>query len=322
MNKHRKIIIENNEVSQIRTYTLGGYEQKVLLDGKNKNHPILVFLHGLGMPIPFSVGCRGMFPEFTDHFIMVYWDQLGCGINDHIIDDNFTVDAFADMTVDLLKHLKHDYPHNPINLFGVSWGSVLAAKAVERAPELVDHVLVYGQIIRNMFFNEEVYDILRKAQLPRKARERLTAIQEKKRFLPEDIKELASLIRKYTQGYQSKSGKKAPMGKIIGGLLTSPDYSFKNCIAVVKNGCMNNQSIWNELVQIDLSELLGNIGVPYRILQGDKDIVTSTKTVSDFVAQGKNPNISFKTIKNNGHIPNAAAMDEALAESIKLIKCV
>lgn len=320
MNKQRKKVIENNEVSLIKTYTLGGYEQKVLLDGKSKNNPILLFLHGVGMPIPFSVGCRGMFPEFTEHFIMVYWDQLGCGINNHIIDDSFSVNKFTDMTVDLLKHLKREYPDNQIIVFGVSWGSVLAAKTVEKVPELVDNVLVYGQIIRNMFFNEEVYDILWKAEMPRKARERLTVIQEKKEFTPNDIKELASLIRKYTEGYQSKSGKKAPMGKIIWGLLTSPDYSFKNFIAIVKNGFMNNQNLWNELVQIDLSELLENISVPYRILQGDKDIVTSTKTVSDFVAQGKNPDISFKIINNNGHMPNAAAMDEVLAESIKLIK--
>ncbi|WP_199733315.1 hypothetical protein, partial [Micromonospora sp. BL1] len=133
MNKVRKEIIKNNEVSRMVTYTLGGYEQKVLLEGKHENAQVLIFLHGgPGTPIPFSAGCRGMFPEFTDQCIMVDWDQIGCGINNYVIDDNFTVDKFVDMTVDLIKAVKKEFANNKINLFAVSWGSVLAAKAAVR----------------------------------------------------------------------------------------------------------------------------------------------------------------------------------------------
>ena len=82
MNKQRKQIIAGNEVSTLYTLNLGGYNQKVLVEGKSKTLPVVICLHGgPGTPIPFSVGCRGLFPEFTDQFIMVYWDQLGCGAN-------------------------------------------------------------------------------------------------------------------------------------------------------------------------------------------------------------------------------------------------
>ena len=87
MNKKRKAIIEQNEISELVTFSLGGYEQKVLIEGKSKNLPVVITLHGgPGTPIPFSVGCRGLFPEFTDKFIMVYWDQLGCGKNNYKIE--------------------------------------------------------------------------------------------------------------------------------------------------------------------------------------------------------------------------------------------
>ena len=36
MNKERKNIIENNEISQIYSFKLGGYAQKVLIEGKSK----------------------------------------------------------------------------------------------------------------------------------------------------------------------------------------------------------------------------------------------------------------------------------------------
>lgn len=142
MNRKRRECIAANEISELRTYSLGGYQQKVLLEGKYKSNPIIIFLHGgPGFPIPFCEGCRGLFPEITERFIMVYWDQLGCGINNFKIDDSFSIDSFVNMTVELIQEIKKEFPENPINLFGVSWGSVLAAKTAERLPEMVNRVL-------------------------------------------------------------------------------------------------------------------------------------------------------------------------------------
>jgi hypothetical protein len=41
MNRKRKAIIAANEISEIRTYDLGGYSQKVLIEGKSKSNPIV-----------------------------------------------------------------------------------------------------------------------------------------------------------------------------------------------------------------------------------------------------------------------------------------
>lgn len=64
MNKARKAVIAISEISEIKTYSLGGYAQKVLIEGKKRENPVLIFLHGgPGSPIPFCEGCRGMFPH-------------------------------------------------------------------------------------------------------------------------------------------------------------------------------------------------------------------------------------------------------------------
>ena len=73
MNKKRQAIIASNEISELKTYTLNGYPQKVLIEGKKRTNPMVLFLHGgPGTPIPFCEGCRGMFPEITENFTMVY----------------------------------------------------------------------------------------------------------------------------------------------------------------------------------------------------------------------------------------------------------
>ena len=105
-----KKIKSNNEISELCSFYLGRYQQKVLIEGKSKDNPIVITLHGgPGMPIPFSVGCRGLFPVFTDEFIMVYWDQLGCGINNHVIDDSFSIDTFVQMTEELIEKIKDKF---------------------------------------------------------------------------------------------------------------------------------------------------------------------------------------------------------------------
>ncbi|WP_295217270.1 hypothetical protein [Ruminococcus sp.] len=111
MNQKRKAIIKANEISDLRTVSLGGYPQKILIEGKYRTNPIFITLHGgPGSPFPFNEGCRGLFPELTEHFIMVYWDQLGCGINNCTIDDSFTISHFVHMTADLIREMHKEFP--------------------------------------------------------------------------------------------------------------------------------------------------------------------------------------------------------------------
>ncbi|MCM1306752.1 MAG: alpha/beta fold hydrolase, partial [Firmicutes bacterium] len=176
MSKRNKYI-KSCEISEVTAVRLGGYEQKILIEGKSKSLPVVIMLHGgPGSPVPFSVGCRGLFPEWTDKAVMVYWDQLGCGINNYKLDDGFRIENFVDMTCDLIDYIKQRFPQNKLFLFGVSWGSVLALKAAVRVPEKLDGAFVYGQVLKNLFFNDEVARSFDNA--PPKARQTVQNILE------------------------------------------------------------------------------------------------------------------------------------------------
>lgn len=301
-----------NEISELCTCSLGGYQQKVLIEGKRKENPIVITLHGgPGTPIPFSVGCRGMFPMFTDDYIMVYWDQLGCGINNYIIDDSFSIDAFVQMTADLIGQIKAKFPHNKIMIFSTSWGSILSAKLLEKHPHAVDGVVACGQIIKEVFFCEEVREALAQTRIPKRKLERIRAVTAD-HFTGKDLQLVSGALRKYTDAYQNKQGKQAPMGAIIKGLLTSPDYSMKDFKAIMVNGYMKNTSLWKEIVKLDLSEQLRNVKVPYVILQGDTDIVASTELVEALVSGSKQPNLQCRIVENTGHLPGAEMMETLL----------
>lgn len=309
----RKEIIAKNEISELCSFTLGGYEQKVLIEGKKKDAPIVIALHGgPGTPIPFSVGCRGLFPAFTDEFIMVYWDQLGCGINDHVIDDTFSIDSFVRMTEELTAQIKKKFPDQKRMIFSTSWGSILSAKLLERDPHAVDAVVVCGQIVKDVLICDEVRDTLSQSKISKKYLERINQVTVD-HYTDEDLQLIAGSLRKYTDAYQNRAGAKAPMGPIIRGLLTSPDYSLKDFKAVMINGYRKNTSLWNEILKIDLSGVLSNVKIPYIILQGETDLVASTKTVKELTANSENANISCQVIPKTGHFPGVEMMDSILA---------
>ncbi len=310
MNKKRKAIIKTNQISELLTLKLGGYEQKVLIEGKSDNLPVVITLHGgPGTPVPFSVGCRGLFPEFTDKFIMVYWDQLGCGINNHKIDDSFKVGTFVKMTADLIDRIKEKFPDNKLLLFSTSWGSVLSALVSAEKSDVTDGVVASGQIVKNIFFNDEVMNALEASAVPRK---KLEIIKNAKSEAanPKELQTINSCLTKYTDAYNNKKCKKAPMGKIIMGLMTSPDYSFKDFKAVVDNGYKGNATLWNELLKIDLTETLNAVKMPYRIIQGETDIVASTNVVKSIVDNSDNENLSCVVVENTGHFPGVEMMDK------------
>ena len=324
MNKTRKQYIKSCEVSEVVTLTLGGYEQKVLIEGKRKDLPVVITLHGgPGSPVPFSVGCRGLFPEWTSKAIMVFWDQLGCGANNYKLDDGFKISDFVEMTCNLVDYVKARFPQNKVYLFGVSWGSILSLYTALRTPEKLDGAFVYGQVLKELFFNGEVASAFGSA--PQSAQKAVKKILEtgadcEYKVLDKNLKTLYKLLNRYTNAYTNKNAAPVRVGWIVKGLLQSPDYKCRDFIAVVKNGYASNTSLWRELLSLDLSSGLSEVKIKYFILQGDTDIITSTASVLKTAEDCNNKNVTAKTVKNSGHMPSAAAMEECFNTFLQFVE--
>lgn len=313
MNNSRKNFIASCEVSEIAEFELGGYRQKVLIEGKSKNLPVILCLHGgPGFPMPFSVGTRGLFPEWKEKAVMVFWDQLGCGVNRRRL-DGFVPDDFVRMTCDLIVQLKNKFPQNKLLILGVSWGSMLALKSVVRVSCAVDGVVIGGQIVKNLFFNEGIVSAFSAA--PEKIKAKVKGIMEEGKDcawerLDKNLFRLTRYIEKYTDGRISHVSKIPPMGKIIQGMAASPDYSLRDFKAVFKNDFKGNESIWRALLAMDLSAELARVAVPYHIIQGETDLITPTDIALKAVEACGNPNVSCSVVARSGHIPSEEGMKE------------
>lgn len=110
------------------------------------------------------------------------------------------------------------------------------------------------------------------------------------------------------------------MGGIVKGLMTSPDYTFKDFKAIAVNGTATSTCLWPELLKLDLTKELLGVSVPYYILQGDTDIVTSTAEIVKEIEAFDNPYLHCQIIANSGHIPGKEGMDEVFKTLLKAAK--
>ena len=321
MNKQRKAIIEANKISTVEEFMLGGRSQKVLIEGKSDDLPVVITLHGgPGTPVPFCVGARGLFPEFTDKCILVSWDQYGCGINSAKLPDDISVNDFAEMTLDLIKHIRNRFPDNAVWLLGMSWGTVLSALAAKSRPDLIDGVIAYGQVLYQLMQSTETIDALMKSKAPEKLKAEIKSAAENGKNDKKTIMKLSGAVRKYTSGYNNSDEPQPNMGKIIRGIMTSPDYKFKDFKAMAVNGYAKNTSLITELSEIDLRDTLKSVSVPYHIVQGETDIVTGTSSIVSFVEEAGNPRLTCKVISRSAHIPGINGMQAVFEEICGLNK--
>lgn len=71
-----KIVPES--VASMEVAEIGGWDQTILIRGKDTSNPLLLFLHGEpGMPMMYLA--HEFQKQLEEHFIVVHWDQRGAG---------------------------------------------------------------------------------------------------------------------------------------------------------------------------------------------------------------------------------------------------
>ena len=67
-----------NGISESQYLDINNTKQYVLIRGKDKTNPVLLFLHG-GPGASATALLRKFNSELEDHFTVVYWDQRNAG---------------------------------------------------------------------------------------------------------------------------------------------------------------------------------------------------------------------------------------------------
>jgi pimeloyl-ACP methyl ester carboxylesterase len=149
-----------NSIATLEKVVLNGSEQWITVRGKDRSKPVLLYL-GIGGPgaggFPANVTSLGPLEE---HFVVVNWDQPGTGKSYGAVPiRDLTVERIVDDAHDLTELLRARFGQEKIYLMGLSWGTILGTKLVDRYPELYHAYLGMGQMVNTTENDRIGYDV-------------------------------------------------------------------------------------------------------------------------------------------------------------------
>lgn len=298
---------KNMEISEIQEIELNGIPHKILVEEKTEDLPILITVHGgPGLPIPFGVGFRGQFPQLSNNFLLVQWDQYGVGIN-YANDTSFAIDDYVDMLHDLVIKMDEKYPNREIFLFGMSWGTILNTKVANQIPDKIDGVISYGQVTSIPIWKQAMNDELQKLKLTEKEKKELKNAMDDNSV--DGFKSALNMASNKTNLYTYKGDEASNWDYYMHAfhVMISPDYSLLDAIHAYSNPS-GDALMYDHVMNVDMSKEQRSIKVPFLILQGEDDFITPVSYNENLVKQ--NEFMSLKVFKNAGHIPTNKSYEE------------
>lgn len=313
---------KNKEIFCEQQIVLGGKKQTILIEGKSKNLPVMIMFHGgPWMPIMYGEGYRGFYPKLLDHYILVWWDQYGCGKNyvKNKIPD-LVVKTWADMAVDLVDNIKKQFPENKIYLNGNSFGSYLSMYVAFYREDEISGVINVDPIL-DMKAGSNNYFMACWDKLTDKERSELLECKERD-YIAYEFK-LEILVAKYTSCvfYKKKGGSNIFILKCILYLLISPDYSLKDILGVIKPCKTAGKSyfgMWNSLGKVNISNIINKITIPVLYLQGEEELYILPQELLKIAET--HDNISYCKIPHCGHFPTVEGWSKMVEKIIEFSK--
>lgn len=134
-------------IASLEQADLGGDKQWVLIRGRDRRAPIVLFLHG-GPGMPMMYLAYVFQRPLENDFLTVQWDRRGAGKSysaDIDVSKMSIHQEIAD-TVSLIQQLRSRFGKQKIILVGHSYGSELGVLVVRARPDLIRAYVGVGQV--------------------------------------------------------------------------------------------------------------------------------------------------------------------------------
>ena len=136
-------------IEELKPVNIGGIDQWLHIRGRNRDNPVLLYLHG--GPGSVMIGFMDATQRpWEDYFTVVHWDQRQTGKSYYPADDDkapLTVNQFIEDTEEVIQYLREYLNKDKLFLLGHSWGSVLGMNMVKHHPDWFYAYIGVGQVV-------------------------------------------------------------------------------------------------------------------------------------------------------------------------------
>ena len=136
-------------MEELKPVKIGGVDQWLHIRGRNRDNPVLLFIHG-GQGSPMIGLMDAIQRPWEDYFTVVHWDQRQTGKSYYPSDDEnkpITVEQFIEDSEEVIQYLRDYLKKQKLFVLGHSWGTVLGMHMVKRRPEWLHAYIGVGQVV-------------------------------------------------------------------------------------------------------------------------------------------------------------------------------
>ena len=149
-------------IEELKPVKIGGVDQWLHIRGRNRDNPILLYLHG--GPGSSTIGTMDAITRpWEDYFTVVHWDQRQSGksyypVNNEV--DSITVQKMIEDTERVIQYIRRHLKQEKLFVLGHSWGSVLGMHMVKRQPSWLHAYIGIGQYTSTVDAEKVLYERL------------------------------------------------------------------------------------------------------------------------------------------------------------------
>lgn len=272
-------------ITSLENIKLNGLKHAVLIRGKNLDNPILLHIHGMGIPsMCFAYDEYTGSPEKEEKFTVVHYDQRGFGKTYHhgkhrkkfINQEQYVKDA-----EELVKYLLVRFKKDKIYILAESWGTAIGAELVSRHPDWFYAYIAVPQVGNIARYLDEAYYFSMNSALADSNTEAQQELQKSGKPGPQlskkELNKSIAIVGKWMDYYNFKRYNGQDMtGYFFKSLWHAPEYSifdFKNTL----KGFMKTTPLLNyKLINTDISNQVKSMNVPVYFIIGEYDLFYHT----------------------------------------------
>ena len=301
---------------------VGGIKQGMFIRGENPQNPVILYLHGgPGNPMLQFISYLEKSERLEKYFTVCYWDQRGAGMTYSKSTDpsTMTVEQMVEDTYEVTEYLKSRFGQDKIHLLGHSWGSYLGVKTIEKYPENFLAYIGMGQTAN--FAESERLSYHYMLNHAKETNDKVV-IEKLKKFdpnakdfpmIPEEGHQLDYLmvrtetLEKYRIGRLHQGVSLLDMLKAF---FVFKGYTLREKINWFIGTDFSMVYLFPPLQKVDLFTSSVKFEVPFYIIQGIYDYMTSYTLAKEYLDVLEAPKKEFFTFLNSAHSPNMEEPEE------------
>jgi len=300
-------IVTPNGVQETFAARIGGIDQWISVRGRDRNNPVLLFVHG-GPASPAMPVAWTFQRPWEEYFTVVQWDQRAAGKTYQANDPDevaptIRIERFVADTLEVIDLLRARYGKRKVILVGHSWGTIIALQAAIERPKWIHAYIGIGQVI-SVNENERIgYEY---ALSTARAEGNDVAVRELEAIAPYPgeaplTRERIIQQRKWAQHYGGLSAYRNDSTYYFRAPRLSPEYGAEDVAAIDKGNVLTLGRILEQWMAVDFRQVK-EVAFPVVMFLGRHDYTTPSEPTAQWLQQVSAPAKRAVWFEDSSHL--------------------